>query len=393
MAGFITPLVALPAITARFGLSAWAAIAIGQSIGAASAVFVELGWGLNGPQRVARASRRYQRQYLALSLVTKSLALAPCCVISGAAAYLLAFDFRLEAALIAAGTTAGSLSSAWYYIGVRSSRRLLLADVVPKVGFVLLSAILIAQGGPLIIYPLLGMLAPAALITLLAILTERLDGPVLMRFSGPRVRQLMKLQGVALRARTVSSLYIALPVTLVSIANPQATAVFAGAERLQRLALQVLIAVPNFMQNWVGASPEVTVRRQRAQQSIWINAIIGFIAGGSYTLIAPIAAGFVFSGTISLSYELASLSGLLIFIICTSRATGGIALVSMRNIKAIARSSALGAAIGVPLIYYGGLLFGVFGALAAEIVAETVVLAYQLRAVRRKSSGYKGQTG
>ena len=57
MIGAVTPLLAIPAISQQFGAPGWASIAVGQSVGAAASVAVELGWGLTGPQAVAATDR------------------------------------------------------------------------------------------------------------------------------------------------------------------------------------------------------------------------------------------------------------------------------------------------------------------------------------------------
>ena len=48
--GIASPYLALPALTQAFGADGWASVAVGQSIGLAVSVPVELGWGLVGPQ-------------------------------------------------------------------------------------------------------------------------------------------------------------------------------------------------------------------------------------------------------------------------------------------------------------------------------------------------------
>ena len=73
----VSPLLALPAITAHFGGSAWAAIAVGQSLGGTAGVIVELGWGLSGSQRVARMSPRNRANAFGVSLVAKAIVGVP----------------------------------------------------------------------------------------------------------------------------------------------------------------------------------------------------------------------------------------------------------------------------------------------------------------------------
>ena len=62
--GALIPLLAVPVVTGTFGATAFAALAIGQSVGAAAAVVVDLGWSLNGPQAVARSGPGARRRLL-----------------------------------------------------------------------------------------------------------------------------------------------------------------------------------------------------------------------------------------------------------------------------------------------------------------------------------------
>lgn len=380
MLGALSPLIALPAVTAHFGAHAWAAVAIGQSIGGAAAVIVELGWALNGPQRVARATAGNRRQMLAAALATKLVVYLPMAALAVTISVLLAPAHQFESALVAAGTAGVGLSSAWFFVGSGSPGRIMMTDSLPRIIAVAAAALGIGLGGPLWIYGL-AIAIPSALSPVLAVRVTGVSRHDFRIVSGGRLLWAIKAQAVALSGRAVSALYIALPITLVGIASPQSVAVFAGAERLQRMALTVLQAVPNYLQGWVGGGKSIEERLDRAIKSILYNGVLGIIAGTGFALLAPTVAHFVFSGVVALPYSLSALSGLLIFIVCVSRATGNITLVALRKINIISLSALTGAAVGVPAILVFSSLFGPHGALVGELLAEGTVLAIQLIAV------------
>jgi hypothetical protein len=66
-----------------------------------------------------------------------------------------------------------------------------------------------------------------------------------------------------------------------------------------------------------------------------------------------------------------------------SRATGGLALVALQRVDAIALSATVGAIVGVPAILLGAWGLGALGAVLGEIAAESSVLVVQLHALRR----------
>lgn len=386
----VSPLIALPAVTTVGGADVWGAIAIGQSLGLAGATIVELGWGLKGPQRLARANLSGRRRALAMSIQTRGAVFPLVAVVSAALAALLAADHNELAALMAVSSVASGLSLIWFFIGCGNPGRLLLTDSVPRVMLVTASAIALLNGAPLFVYPLVGVLLPALMAPIFGSLYVGLNRTDFKGVGAVRIGLLIRSQLTAMGGRFVSALYIALPVTLVGIVAPQVVPLFAAAERLQRMYLSILAAVPNAMQGWVGAALSIEDRLRRAERASLMNSVLGIIAGLVFSVGAPWAAEVVFSGVVSLDHELAALCGLVIFLVCCSRAVGGLVLVSLNSARTVLRSAVVGAAVGVPAILLLGHVHGAVGAIVGEIVAETCVLAVQVRGwlvLRRKRLG------
>lgn len=382
----VSPLLALPAVTSQFGAEGWAAIALGQSLGGAAAVIVELGWALNGPQRVARAGLRSRKKLLAIALSTKAAALAPMSAVAAVGASLLTASYSFEAALMAVGAAAVGLTSTWFFIGTSSPTRIALADTFPKVTTISVAAVVISTGGPLWAYGAAVLLSSLAspVISALLVGLSRTD----MRGIGPRrLVWFLRAQLMALSGRAVSALYIALPITLVGLAAPGSVALFATVERLQRMGLSVLQAVPNFLQAWVGRGVDQSERLRRARQSVLINVGLGLSAGLGFAILAPPVSRVLFSGVTDIPIELSVLGGLLIAVVCVSRATGNILLVALRDIRSIVRSAIAGAVVGVPLIVSLAAIWGPAGGLIGEIVAECTVLLVQVLAAFRLLRG------
>ncbi|RWZ46601.1 hypothetical protein ELQ90_14275 [Labedella phragmitis] len=381
MLSAVTPLLAFPAISSNFGAFGWAAIALGQSFGAAAAVLIELGWGLTGSQRIARASEKNRRKLLAASLATK-LVVVPVAVPVAVIAAILAPEFSTEAALACIGSALVGLSSIWFFIGAGSPGKILVTDSIPRLVFVTSAALWMNAGGPLVSFGL-ALILSSLIALALALRTAGVRPRDFSIVRGRRLWLFLRAQMTALSGRAVSALYIALPVALVGIVAPSVLPVFAAAERLQRLGLSVLQAVPNSLQGWVGGARTAELRLRRAGQALGLNVVLGLISGVGFVLIAPVMSEWIFAGTATLPIEICLVSGLVIFLVCVSRATGGIVLVALKKVGIISVSAFAGAVVGVPAILLLAATFGAIGALLGEVIAEGTVLAVQSSAVVR----------
>lgn len=378
----LSPLLALPAVTSKFGAAAWAAIAIGQSVGMAASAVGELGWGLNGPQRAARLSPGNGYQLLVLSIQTKLVVFAPLAAVVFTAALLLSSSFELESAVIAVASLAAGLNTVWYFLGTSRPWAAILTDGVPRILGVLLATLLIVAGMPLMTYAVVGLLLPCLIGPLAGLLTVRSEtSRRRVAYRSKHVLRAIRVQGSAFTARLVSALYIALPVTLVSIVAPASVPMFAAGERIMRLLLGAMASVSNGMHGWIGSESDRLARWVRVRKAIVLNVILGLAAALAFGFLAPSASAFIFSGSATIPSELAWVFALVIVVVSTSRATGNLALVALSRVDIIMWSATAGAAIGVPAILLLSRLLGPIGGALGELVAEVVVLAVQVRGV------------
>ncbi len=390
----VSPLLALPAITATYGDAAWAAIALGQSLGATAGVVAELGWGMSGTQRVARQAPRNRARLFALSLVTKAMVGVPVIGAAAVAAALLAPAHPLEASLVACGAGIGMFAGGWVFIGTMRPRLFLVTEVLPRAVLVAASAVVITAGGPLIAYA-------AAL--LLAALSAPVAGAVVLgvraadlgRVSPRRLLRVLRFQLAALSTNVFSSLYISLGVTVATLGSPHSTLLYASMDRLLRMTQQVMAAPNSLLKGWVGRVVDPAARVERAVGAVRLAAGGGLLAGTTFALGSPVAARLIFSGTVEVPPAAAVLGGLSIAVICTSMASGFVLLVALGRMDEVARSAAAGAVVGIPLILVGSATGGGVGALSGQLAAESVVLAYQLAAAgralrRRRAAALRG---
>jgi len=175
-----------------------------------------------------------------------------------------------------------------------------------------------------------------------------------------------------------------LPVILVAgVASVSQVALFAGGDRLARMALSGAAPIPNMFQRWVGAAPRRADRLKRAFRAVGVNLGLGIALGLAFLWGAPLAAQFVFSGTVSIALLDAAILAGMIAVVVVSRSVGGIALVAAGGQMGLLTSAIAGAVVGLPLISTLALAGGATGAFLGVLLSELAVLTVQTFAVAR----------
>lgn len=380
----VTPLIAIPAITHSYGAAGWEAYALGLSIGSAACVIIELGWPLTGPQRVAAESPGARWVTLVSSIRTRALMLVIFAPLAGVVAALLAANagsaYPTTASLVAVAFAAAGLSGNWYFIGVGQPLRILASDTLPRAFLIVASSLAVAAGGSLELVPF-ALLVAAVCSPAACLLLARHERRYPARLTLQDDLRVMRQQLDAVGSRSIAALYMALPIALVGAFAPAALASFAAVDRLMRMALTILQAVPNALQNWLGSAQTPIERRHRVLRSIALNASLGVVAGGVFTFATPWASQVLFTGTVQVDWSLAALGGSVLALVCLSRATGPLALVRYQRIRTITFSAAAAAVIGVPAICILAVVAGAAGAMIGEILAETTAITVQTSAL------------
>ncbi|AMY23430.1 hypothetical protein [Rhodococcoides fascians] len=371
------PLVAIPVITGNFGGDVWVAIALGISIGSAAAVLIEIGWGLNGSIRVARANRASRKGIFGLALYTKIAVLLISLVPVVGLCFAVGLDYVELTITTALAYSLTGLTCSWYFIGIGSPLKILLCEVGPRILFVLVSCLaIIAFQAPVVTY-CIALVLSSCVSVIASCVVERISFFDIFGHSRLRLFVAFRQQRQALFARAASALYIALPVTLVGFFAPVSLLVFSSAERMLRMLLSLLQSVPNSFQSYVGEAGNIVVLRRRVKGAVAINVVFGVVASLGFGLMAQFGANVLFSGLVVLPPLVVIFSMIVIFATCCSRAVGSLGLVAFRDLKSISASAAIGALVGIIGIIGSSIEWGAQGALGAMAAAELIVLIYQ----------------
>ena len=186
-----------------------------------------------------------------------------------------------------------------------------------------------------------------------------------------------RAQTVMGAGRAASVVYTALPITIVQIFAPGATAVFAASERLMRMGLQVLGVIPQRLQSWIGSGVGLEKAKRAALARRYMPAM-GVVAGLVFALSAPAVSHFVFSGAVSIPYRVSCVSGFLMALIVTSTSLG-LSLVAQRQSNDITRAILPSAVVGVVAIGPLAATLGPAGGVLGESLAEMMGIFIQRR--------------
>lgn len=372
----LAPFLLLPIIARLGGVGGWAAIAIGQSVGAFAAIVVTFGWTLVGPAKVAGVDEDARRLFYGDSVISRLLLLAIVGPLAAGCTFLLApASHSLEAVAMTVALAIGSLSPAWYAVGVGRPGLIAKYEVIPRMVAVGLAAVLLLATGQIVLYPL-------------CLIVATLVGT---GFFSAKVGQLRSRSGIDLRrvvgdmwlarsgAMTVvaAGAYSATPVAILSVVAPSSgVAIFASADKLYKVALYSVQSLGNSFQGWVAEDrPAGISRRMRA--SLMTHFALG-VAGFAGIAIAGAPVTRLLFGDAVAADELTSFFyGVAFLAVSVNTSTGRHILVPLGHTKTVLQSTVLGAVFGFIAMAVFGANFGGRGGAAGLALGELVVCLVQ----------------
>ncbi|MDL5158966.1 lipopolysaccharide biosynthesis protein [Actinomycetospora termitidis] len=389
--GAITPLLLLPVIARVTSVEGWAAVALGQSVGAVAMIVVTFGWNLSGPSRTAQADddgrRALYREALASRLAAFVVVLPVEAVV---AAFLAPEGFRTVAVLMALAVSATGLSPAWYAIGSGQARTLLIYDALPRVAAAVVGAPLLVLGAPLVTYPILLL---AASLGTTAVHARKTLGPP----SVPGARRAMRT--VADRAtlrilvpdaasEIASGSYSAGAVALVGLGTGvRELAVFAAGDRLFRLSLYAISSLCNALQGWVAEPVDRATSRHRFRTSLTLHSTVGVVGALLIVGAGPWASGVVFGADLAVDLPTAAGFAVAFLMISLETSVGRHYLIPRGYRRTYLAAVTSAVVVGVPALvgfaHLAGAPGGAWAVAAAEGTICLVVLAAAITVARR----------
>lgn len=383
----ISPLLVLPIVARSAGQAGWASAIAGESVGTVAAILIGYGWAAIGPALVsiARDDRErgtLYRESLVIRLLIAVVALPPmgavCWLVAAPGTEWLSVLMGLQGALIA-------LSFTWFSAGVGEPRSIVLYDSVPRLSLAAISAVVIAYGAPVEVYPLAGVL-----VTLLG--TGAFTLRALRRYEGAwpvrgDLRRLLRsgapvaLNDVALGA------YSNVPTPLVAVtAAPAEAAGFASADKMLKLGQFIPVTLANALQAWI-AEAHGRARSRRMRLSLGAHAAIGVIGWLGLSVAGAWVSTVLFGADASATTAILVAMGLTFAFFSVRTSMTRHILFPAGEAGSVVRATLIGTAVGVPAMVILTLPWGPLGAAigyAATEGAATVLLWRTCRAAMRR---------
>ncbi|MGO4806118.1 lipopolysaccharide biosynthesis protein [Arthrobacter sp. 2MCAF15] len=377
----IVPILTLPAISVNFGHNGWASIAVGQSLGVAAAIVIELGWTVAGPIQVARESIDGRSSAFRRSLLERGCVALLSLPAIGVVVHFINPVYGVEAFLTAIAMAMGGMSAAWFYVGTGASIRMLLLDSIPRVASSVAGAVLLISGAPLIALPLTQLTASFVLPFIPLLWLPKGAGRTEVRSVWKELAFTWRVQGAAFVTRVASSAYVALPTALMATVAPIVqVASYAAVDRVGRTALAALAPFNLALQGWVPAAVG-RERRRRMVLALWMNAVLALISTFGFWLLAPSVIQLLFAGEVSPDGSAVFSFGLAIGAVVLSRCTGIQILAVLGRTWTTASSTIVGLVVSVPMVLVLGAEYGAVGVAWAIAVTEMAVLGFQVTAL------------
>lgn len=373
----VVSLLVIPAVIIAAGTESWATIAVAQAVAGFAFVLAVYGWGVVGPTEVAQRPIEERGRYFFDSVLSRVWL----CIVLIPVAVVLAIAIVPQQPLLVAITTVSgilvALGAGWFYVGERSPIRFLLLDTLPRlIGTVAGAGAVIATGDAVwfAALQLAGVLVSAVICT--ADILRRHPGWHLT-ISPVRAVHNLRGQGHTVAMSATSSVYVNVPIVLVELFVPSATAVYALAERMVRLALYATRPIVQVAQGWV-PHPDLDVLVVRARQVTGVALGLGLLGGLTYAVLAPWAGGILSGGELAIGWDLAVPMGVNLAAILASQLTGFACLTALGMSRVLSTSTIAGAIVGTALMIPLLLLIGAPGVAWGLAAAELAVLGVQV---------------
>lgn len=374
----VVSLATVPFVVVYAGTESWAAVAVGQSLGAIVGIFTLLGWVQNGPTEVARSSPADRGSYFARSVYVRCLSLVVTVPVVAVVSVLLGTAHVGLCVLSALTILVMNLGASWFFVGEGNPFGLFVFETIPKAAGIAAGTVALALGAAPVVYGWLGLAGAVC-----AVAVSWLD--VFRRnprhgYVRPSVRgvvRIVKEQKHGIGTAVLSAVYLSAPLLIVQGLYAGATATFALADKIKQQAMTAYRPASQVAQGWTPKAGRTEMHRRVQAVAKWILPL-AFAAALSFSAFGPLASHLLSGGRIQIGWGMAVAFGIAFGMNIISLTVGVACLVPLGRESSITGSATIGlvtfAASAVP----AGLLLGGVGIAWAVALGQSAVAAYQL---------------
>jgi O-antigen/teichoic acid export membrane protein len=376
----VAPLLLIPVVSSVGGSQAWAAVALGQALGAGAATILQYGWGFVGPPRLISCSDLQRGQLLWLSTLSRlfvaALLMPAGAVLAGA---LAPTGHAVLAAVTALAFSTFGLSGLWFFVGIGRAGLAAMYETIPRLVFLAVAAAVVWSTGNVLLYPSIFL---SGQIASLAWMNARLSVASMSAEVLRSAWRTLAEQRAAAGADCIAAVNQALPAALVAAVAPGALVTFVSGERLLRLTQSGVQPFFNAFQGWVSEARQDR-RRERMVLAVSATAGTGAAAGLVFALGVPVVDGFIFAGQVEIPYVVSSLFGMSLALFSLTSSVSFHVFAPAGRPRDIFRSALAGVVVMTCALVVLPQRWGAAGAVAALVIAQVATLVSQVRPWRR----------
>lgn len=372
----IINLAVIPLLIGFAGATAWAGIAVAQSVGAIAALAVSFGWSTTGPTAIGLLDRSERGQYFMDSVASRwwlFLIVGPLMLLLTAAVA----PGILSANLFASVTTIlPAMAASWFFAGEQRGWRVFLLDTAPRALGTLAGAATLVVTGSLVVYT-----AVQAVGALVSVAVSY--GDVARRHPGyswnwgPRAAfARLGAQSGGMLTSMSTVFYGNVPLLVVSVLVPWATPAYAVADKLVKFGMSACMTLIQVAQGYVPGAGRANLGVRARRASRIALGLAALVAVG-FALLAPWAASILSHGQIEVTLVLSVPLGLVLAAMAATGAVSTACLFPFGAVRVVATSAVAGAIAAVPVLPTLAVLAGAPGVAWGAAIIEVVVLAYQ----------------
>jgi O-antigen/teichoic acid export membrane protein len=356
---------------------------VAQATAAIFGVVVAFGWGTVGAAMVASTPEARRPQMFLDSVVSRLYLFLFAAPVMFVLLLLLTRVDPVAAAVASLAYLMPFLGASWYFIGQAKPWSLLFFDVLPQ-GLGVITGVILLQFFPHAIVfagSLLAFNVIAVAVGALAAMKGRHE-PLTVNLGFVPAMQRLRNQKFGVIAAGTGTINSNLPMIAVSLVVPAAVPLYALTDKLFRFAVAGFGPVLQVVQGWI---PEAGRFRsvERIQLVAKFVPAAGALGGVLLAVLIPWASPIFSRGEITVGYTLSVPFGLIFSAVLVAQVVGLACLIPLGEGAILAKSTALGAILNVPLMFAMGALYGGSGVAWAVGLSEVVVATYQVLAVRR----------
>ncbi|WP_196298990.1 lipopolysaccharide biosynthesis protein [Propionibacterium freudenreichii] len=377
----LVSLVAMPVIIRGAGAHTWGVQSSVQSASMLFGVAVGFGWSVTGAAETARRTPLERPQWFADSVVSRIYLLCLTVPVMMLVMWLINRDYLALVVVASVAYLVPYVGADWYFVGEARPSRLFRLNALPQTTGVALSVVAMLVTNSIVATVAVQLVANICAVVLSVSAVMR-SSPVQLRFNWS-VRQAfarLTAQRDPFITAATSALYVASPMLIINLFQPGALALYAMGDKLFKSSLTVFAPVLQVVQGWLpeGGSKNLI---HRIKQAARLSPLVSVAGAACIFFLGPWIARILSQGEIAFGFDISLPFAVVFAAVSVTQVFGLAFLVQLGRSAALAKSTVVGAVIGVPMIIVGAVLFSAHGVAWAVALSEITVLIYQLAVV------------